>query len=317
MQPRSHEADASSLAVKVNEGLGYVNSGDFRRAARVFEDVLRVDPSHAHALICLGSCCNALGNYQEAITHFETLLTIQPENAQVLTYLGAAKQYLGRHDEAESAYRRALSLQPDLADAQCNLGRLLFSSGYFEEARSCLEHAVSLQADHQVSLCGLAMIDEREGRPETGLARLMPLIEQGVASSEAVITAARLCRSQGDFQRSLDLLQALADQAGLPHDGVVQSRFAMGRSYDGLGMYAEAWSCFDEANRLKRVRYEGQNLEIAVDRVIRFFSPKRILPTVVSEGHQPGFSDWFAAQRKILARRTAGTASRSSRLAAN
>lgn len=277
------------LAAAIKRGLEFVDRGDYRQAARRFEDALRIDPSHALAVMYLGSCHSALGEYQDAIEQFESFLALQPGNAQALTYMGAARQHLGRHDEAESAYRQALSLQPGFADAHGNLGRLMFSSGRVEEARSRFETAVGLQPSHQLALCGLAEIDEREGRLEEGLARLMPLIERGVAAPETLISAARLCRCCGEYEQSLNMLSALTDQSGLPYDNVVQARFAMGKSYDGLGQYAEAWSCFDEANRLKRVRYLPERLEAAVDRVIRVFAAEDESRTARSDGHQPVF----------------------------
>lgn len=275
----------------VNLGLSRINVGDYRQAASLFADVVRQEPGRIDALLYLGSCHNALGNYAGAIECFESLLRLQPGNAHALTYLGAAQQYLGRHFDAEASYRRALALKPDLADAQCNLGRLLLAGGDVEEARVCLEAAVRLQEDHQVALCGLAMLDEKAGRPLAGLARLLPFVERGEAGADIVITTARLCRASGDFEASLGMLSALVSEPLIHREHLIQGRFALGRSYDGLGRYEQAWRCFDEANRLKEARYDQAGVETAVNRVIDFFSEDRLAGVASSaiESEQPVF----------------------------
>jgi len=89
---RRHHAQAAILlerAAKLEPGKGsiiealgraYYNSGQHRRAAETFEELLEIDPSAAYGHFGLGQSLKQLGRREEARTHLRLAVALSPDS---------------------------------------------------------------------------------------------------------------------------------------------------------------------------------------------------------------------------------------------
>lgn len=132
--------------------LGHYDREDDRRAAELFDAVLRRDPGHAGAAYKLGNLRKAAGRLGEAAKLYDRVLKREPGHAEARNNLGAVLQAGGRPEAAELCYREALRVRPSLAQPWLNLGRLLQEQGRNFEAAALYRDA--LVAGHDAGVFG-------------------------------------------------------------------------------------------------------------------------------------------------------------------
>ncbi|MDP8904531.1 MAG: tetratricopeptide repeat protein [Chloroflexota bacterium] len=106
MMRRRHNAQAAVLlerARRLEPGKGsivetlaraYYNSGQHRRAAEAFGELLEIDPSSAYGHFGLGQALKQIGQRDEARTHLRLAVALAPESAlyrQALDRLGRSR----------------------------------------------------------------------------------------------------------------------------------------------------------------------------------------------------------------------------------
>jgi len=159
----------------------YAREGHADKAAREFEEVLRLKPYWGPAHLGLGKALESMGKtneakaefeealknrvksaesfntlakfsfgrgwYPEAFTNFTDALRMNPSDAQVHVNLGLTLEKLGRREEAKAHYAEAVRLQPKLAEAHFCLGLELGKDGDAHGAAAEFAEAVRLKPD--------------------------------------------------------------------------------------------------------------------------------------------------------------------------
>jgi tetratricopeptide (TPR) repeat protein len=95
-----------------NEGLEQQKRQDFVRAARAFQDALRLREAFPEAWNGLGFALRQQGKYPEALRAYERALALRPNYAEALEYMGEALVRMGRLDDARVVLRRLEPLDP-------------------------------------------------------------------------------------------------------------------------------------------------------------------------------------------------------------
>src|SRR5207249_5494375 len=106
-------------------------------------------------------------DYSGAARLYEQILRVDANSFEALSNLGVAEVQLGKYTQAAQAYQRALSLQPRSFPLLLNLGLCYFKAGDFKGAAKPLEQAVSVQPDNLQarSLLAMSYYSQREFEP--------------------------------------------------------------------------------------------------------------------------------------------------------
>ena len=119
-------------------------AGNFAEAARLYNDVLRMNPRHVGALQMLGFLHFQRGEFADAERIMEKAVKLDPKSVDALYNRGCALQALNRSKEALSCFDRALALKPDYAPAMLNRGNVLSQMGRFVDALASYDLAQAL-----------------------------------------------------------------------------------------------------------------------------------------------------------------------------
>ena len=130
--------------------------GHPERAAKLYESVLKIDPSNEQANIEFFRCSSDGWLREKAVTESDRLVELFPQNAEAWMFRGLSYSKVQKNDEAEESYRRSLTHDPENYRAMHNLGSLLVASGENEEGLSLLEHAVIIRPDYEIGHLTLA-----------------------------------------------------------------------------------------------------------------------------------------------------------------
>jgi len=173
----------------------------------------------------------------DAAASFRSALSQQPHNVAAHLGLALALRLQALNTEAQASCRAALALEPRSSSALSLLGELCADRGQFAEAQELFERAIALDAN-----CAPAY--------------------------SSIAAHRRMARTDSAWlegaQRLLGNPLPLAEQIDL--------RYALGKYFDDVGEYGQAFSSYQAANELSKrctTSYEPVQLTHLVDRIIR------------------------------------------------
>ena len=317
-----------ALALAPREAEIHLNLGNALRLAGRYEEALAssrqalaLDPRLGLAYDNAGLALVALGRRAEAIPFFRQALAHGPVSVDMLTHLGNTLRDTGVRVEAASIYQQAIALDPRHVESYCNLGNLLFQLHRIEESAAAYRHALALQPDHTPALVSLGVVLRQQRRPADAEASCRAALGIDPDYPEALHVLGELCADRGEFTEAEALFRRaiarkpdyaaayssiaahrrmtdadadwLAGAEGLlrqlpPLEQEIGLRFALGKYFDDVGRYADAFPQYQTANELTRrygAVYDPVRFTARIDAIIRHFDAE-----FVARSH-PGATD--------------------------
>ena len=117
--------------------LGYRYTNNVEAALKIYEDLLRLNPSNFLLSTNLGNLYMAIGKISKAIDCFEVAFKKEPNHVSNLEALAIAYQDTGRNKEAIDCFKKVLALDEGKESARYHLARMLVRLNYYSEA---IEH---------------------------------------------------------------------------------------------------------------------------------------------------------------------------------
>ncbi|MCR5876069.1 tetratricopeptide repeat protein [Phenylobacterium sp. J426] len=121
------------LADLLDRGVAAYRADDYRRAADLFAEAVRLAPDDPRPHQNLGAALRLLDRFEEAEAAYRRAIALDPGLAGRWTSLATHLRHLGRLEEAEAAYREALARAPGERDATAGLGYALLTLGRYAE----------------------------------------------------------------------------------------------------------------------------------------------------------------------------------------
>ena len=324
---RTLEIAPDVSAVHNNLGLALHGLGRFDEAAASYERALDITPGLASTYSDLGNALRELGRLDEAVSNYRRALSLNPNYAEAHNNLGLALRDLGHLEEAVASCRRALEITPTLVEAHTNVGHALRDLGRFEQAGAAFGHALALRPSSAEAHLHLAWVRRLQGRTreaEAGCRRALDL-DRDHAQAHAFMGElhadnGRFLDAETCFRRALltapELPEAWvgiaryrpmgADDAGwltavkalvgkpLAPPQEIPLRYAMGKYFDDLQDFEQAFGQYRRANelsKLHRTPYERAHMTRFADHVAAVSArvPARVPQTGPDEVARPVF----------------------------
>jgi Tfp pilus assembly protein PilF len=140
----------------VNAAVALQQNGDPAAAARLYDQVLRVQPGLASVQGLRGMAALQLGEVEIARTFIESAVASDPRDSRLRNFLGQVLADQGELIEAERSFGYAVSLAPDFVEAWANLGIVQTQNYRPKEAIISLTQAMRLVPDDVSVLLHLA-----------------------------------------------------------------------------------------------------------------------------------------------------------------
>ncbi len=136
-------AQPDAIALRINLGAVYWNSGSPDQAEAEWREALRRAPNHWLILNNLGLACVRKKRYDEAIEDFQRSIRLRPNYADSHMNLGRTYAETGAVEKAEAQLRAAVALAPLYVQARNELATFYFDTGRFAEAEQQFRASIS------------------------------------------------------------------------------------------------------------------------------------------------------------------------------
>ena len=261
------------VEVHSNLGTALRRTGRAHEAVASFRRAIALKPDSAEIHNNLGNALKDLGRLDEAVAAFRRALELKPDFVKSHNNLGNAFVDLGRLEEALASYRQAVARDPGYAEAHNNLGIALRLQGRGAEAEISCRRALEINPDFPAAIALLAELQSDKGQFATAEELFKRAIILEPESAEAWAGVAGLRKMTSSDAGWLAEAQRIAGQ-GLPPRQEACLRYAIGKYFDDVGNFEEAFANYRHANELTkmlRTRHDGQQLTRAVDLIIQSF----------------------------------------------
>lgn len=288
---KSHKADRNNPAAVSGLGILRLEQGRHKEAARFFEQVLKAMPNDPATHNNLGLCFERLGALEKALDHFGRAVALAPAYSVSRLSLAQALIRLERKDSAEALLREGLTHDPKNAAFHAELAFICKATSRLEDAVRHYDMAADLNPDEVQYLIDKAGVLVELGRNDVAETCLETARQNAPDNLVAVLDLAEIASSKSGAdkdagkQRASDLIAeaaATADRQGL---GAIQSPqllHRLGRAFDRLKRYDDAFDCWSRAHAawkqeldLLGMTYSKQRTDADVDRLIDFFGNHR------------------------------------------
>lgn len=260
------EADARFAAGKRTEAIASLRQ------------VLRIDADHPAAHAKLGAALCYLGRYPEAEEMLRRAVELDSRCADGHLNLGTLLYHKGELAAAETALRRAVKLDPRSSQALVSLGLTLGALSRLSDAKSCFERTLVVKPRDASALCGLGWLAGVEGRFQDCEKLYRDALEADPAKAHAWAALADMRRMTPADRDWLDSVKRLIKSDVPPLDESAL-HFAMGKYFDDLGNFAEAFGHYRRANELRKLivsRYDREAQSARVAETIRACTAERV-----------------------------------------
>ena len=210
-------ARPAASALHNNLGLLLRRRGDLQAALDEFDLAIAQAPNKLSGFNNRGNALRDMGRFEDSLLAYDHALEIAPTHAESLFNRGLVLLQLNRGDQAADEFSRVLASTPGYLEAELQLIEALIASGRFREA------------------------DEQANRV---LARHPDL-------SRAWYLKALIAPTKADAEKLIHSLKPLCAKR-LAAEATSDLDYALGKLFDEIGAYDEAFGHYRRANRHER-----------------------------------------------------------------
>jgi tetratricopeptide (TPR) repeat protein len=269
-KPLAQKKETLSLSQEAGLLSDLFNQGRFEEAEDYARRLLNKHPDWVYGWNILGVCCGELEKYNEALGAFQKVLSFLPNDPNVYNNIGPVFQELGKLTEAVESLQKAVALNPNLTTAHLNLGIALRKQGKLKEAEESLRSAQTLSPDYPEIYRNLALIYEDLGNIEEARWLFEKAITLAPSDPQIISNYAHCRKFKAEDHHWADRLERILSQTEREKDRT-HCHFALGKMYDDMGRYGEAFTHYREGNHLERKKnnYHRNNFSTFVDSLIK------------------------------------------------
>lgn len=248
--------------------------GQWEQAEQLYRKILSRYPHHPEALHLLGLLMHQRGNHKAAIDLIGQAISINGRSPAYFVNRGVALLSNGMPDAAIEHFRAALKLSPGLAQAYLNLGNALRSQKKFSEAEFSYQQAIHSVPRLAEAHFNLGFLLQEQGKLDAAAACFRQTTRIQPGRCDAYYHLSRCMRMSGEGRQIASEILGVLNQGGISEKDAVHCHFALGKIYDDLGEYANAFRHYDQANQLeqKQAVFNREEHSRLIDWIIETFS---------------------------------------------
>lgn len=299
-------AKAKKLALQLYKGnsgneqilkacvLVFAKAKEFKQAIYFADKLLSKEPGNYGYVSNLANWCLALGQPERAAAYYHNYISDHPDNSKAYFQLGMIYKQEPQYEQTIQMFEAAIQkgFMP-LEECYLNLALCYGEFRKEEKAIACLEQALKINPRHQIARLNLATLLQASGSKFESEQLYREVLSQDPSFTEALV---RLLYLQKIKPADMSLIETaktrLASQLSSADDKESLS-YALGKAFDDLEDYSQAFDYYREANKFQESRigrYDPSKMTsfvtesiqgISADWLSRSENPSRMEPVFI------------------------------------
>ena len=239
-----------------NLGVLLMQQQEFKQALDYLRHTIHLAPNYADAYCNLGLTLLGLEQCENALVHFEKARQLKPNYAEA--YYGFAKVYLYQHNftESERYVRKAIMMSPQKVEFYQLLAEIYHECGLYPQALMHLDQALSMDSTMASSYLSKGAILMEMGEIPKAEEQFLkvttdPTIDKRILAHYCIVQLRKVKSDNASLQGLLSITNDIQAVSPIKLEYLY---FALGKCYDDIGEWTEAFEYFTEGCRLKRQR---------------------------------------------------------------
>jgi tetratricopeptide (TPR) repeat protein len=249
--------------------------GRREEAVALLQRALQNEPGNAECCAFLGHVYSVLGNKDQAMALFQRAAQLDPAAAepwrQMALLVQEQTERPDRFTRAEEYLKKACERAPDKPVFHCAYGDLLFKRGRLTEAVARFKRAREADPGFPLAIAGTITALEHLGDLKGAAEFARDALDRYPSHPRIIQAYAPVARHIGEEERAANLLEGLLARPDIVKDVRVETHFALGKLYDRLKRYPEAFRNFEQANAVSGYRFNREEETLRFERVLQAF----------------------------------------------
>jgi len=252
--------------------------GAYAEAATLYRQYTVSRPKDPAGYNGLGLALGHLGRHEDARRQFHTALRHDPKNVDATFNTGNVFLAMNRFADAENFFRRAAALKPTDPLIRTQLSTALTHQSLPGKSRAELDKVLKTHPRFAPALTGMGMVEQSAGRfaeAEQMYRRALESDANQLAARIGIVGTRRMTAADStwiaDTEKLANETRSVPDEADL--------RFALGKAFDDLGQYEQAFNNYKRANELLKplaVAYDERDHSRFVNDMACVYTPEII-----------------------------------------
>lgn len=297
-----------------NLGSIYNALNNTHRAKEYYQAAINVSPNFVDSLNNLAVLLLQEHAWSQAHTYLCRVLSLVPHFADAHCNMGFTLLGLEQLDNAQPYFERALALKPDYAEAYYGCARIHLLRQHFIEAEHAIRKAMRINPQSVEFYQCLASIYHEQDQSIQAIEYLEQALALDDAGAGLYLNQGLIWMDLGDLPRAEaafskaaadqqmdtrigahyslvqlrkvtpahpsthDLLAITRDLPAVPQNQLAYLYFALGKCYDDMGEWSQAFQFFAQGCRVKRaqITYDAEQQVTLAHKVTQVFTPQLI-----------------------------------------
>lgn len=261
-----------------NLGAVMTEMEDPEGAMKVLLQVVQMRPNYPEAHCNIGNAFLALEDYARADAAFSNAIRIKPDYAEAYEGLARCAQEMRNMARAEQLTLKSISLKPTRAEAYSLLGRIYSEQSFPEQAATAFDKALALDPACTSAHLGKGRLQMELGKmteAEQSFTQALALDPESIAPRLSLTQVKKAKEGDENFTALVALEKTIGDMA---ETKAMSLHFALGKAYEDVKRYDDAFPHYAEGCRLKRkrIQYSPENTTLVMKNICATFTRDRI-----------------------------------------
>ncbi|MDA0821730.1 MAG: sulfotransferase [Proteobacteria bacterium] len=243
-----------SVGAHYNLGIALYGQNRIAESIVCLSRAVEIQPDFVAAHYNLGVAFRIQGNYENALNSFERVHRLEPDNWSVRLDLARCYRDSGLADRSISHYEDYLDHTNDVRII-LEFAELLNANGLAQRAENILLEQIALSPNDARLHAEVGIIRHHRGDLSGAEISLHRALELDPKCVSAILELSRLRRYEDPNTPVLVQLQKILNRAKPRSEETIAMHFALGKIYDDLERYDEAFRHYKLGNDLKRERH--------------------------------------------------------------
>lgn len=242
-------------------------------AAAIFHKVIRLLPNYADAHNNLGNIYKALNDNKLAVKHYGIAIRLNPQLLE--TTLNLAHMYaerIGQPEIAEEYFRKAAAQNPESLESWSGVINMLRFQGKLDDALELIKRIEREYPDETGPIAAEADIYERTGKYDEAYRIIQRMLASGNIDPMAIDVFMRLCSRFDCCDEALQEGEKIASNPAVLPNFRQNTYFGLGKLYDKLGRYDEAFHSYRNGNRINDIPFSITDFSNSVDNLLSVYT---------------------------------------------